>query len=78
MWAMNSAASSLFWGQGQNQKLLSEYLNKMYWRNESHIFLTPDNEFEGMITGVDEIGRLCVSTKDGTHVFGVKEVQFLH
>lgn len=63
--------------QGQTQKLKSEYLSQMYWIRETHVFSAFENEFEGMITGVDEIGRLCVTMKECVKVFGVKEVQFL-
>jgi BirA family biotin operon repressor/biotin-[acetyl-CoA-carboxylase] ligase len=63
--------------QGQRQKLFSEYVKHMYWLREKHFFLSDQKEFEGMISGVDEIGRLNMATEEGIKVFGVKEVQFL-
>jgi BirA family biotin operon repressor/biotin-[acetyl-CoA-carboxylase] ligase len=46
---------------GLNQELVSEYENRLYWKNEMHLF---DNGslFYGMITGIDETGRLMIDS----------------
>jgi BirA family transcriptional regulator, biotin operon repressor / biotin---[acetyl-CoA-carboxylase] ligase len=49
----------------------------MYWLGEQHVFSTHGVEFTGMITGIDEIGRLKIQTSEGLRTFGVKEVEFL-
>jgi len=63
--------------EGQTQKLFSDYLSQMYWLREKHVFSTFQKELEGIIIGVDEIGRLLIEMEDGVEVFGVKEVEFL-
>ena len=63
--------------QGQTEKLFSEYITNMYWRGEKHLFSSFQTEFEGVVTGVDEIGRLRIETKENVKIFEVKEVQFL-
>ena len=56
--------------------MLDDYLNVMYWRNELHTFVANDQSFDGTIIGLDDLGRLKVSTAQGERVFGVLIRQF--
>jgi BirA family transcriptional regulator, biotin operon repressor / biotin---[acetyl-CoA-carboxylase] ligase len=59
------------------QKLHADYLSVMYWLGERHIFSDLQNQFEGEIIGVDEIGRLRIQVEGEVKIFSVKEVNFL-
>jgi BirA family biotin operon repressor/biotin-[acetyl-CoA-carboxylase] ligase len=60
------------------QKLLTEqYHELLYRRAEHHLFEVDGKEFSGVITGVDEIGRLCIDTNNGQRKFNFKEVGFI-
>jgi BirA family biotin operon repressor/biotin-[acetyl-CoA-carboxylase] ligase len=61
----------------QIKKLHDEYLAAMYWIGESHIFSDVQNQFEGVIIGIDEIGRLRIRVENEVRVFSVKEVNYL-
>jgi BirA family transcriptional regulator, biotin operon repressor / biotin---[acetyl-CoA-carboxylase] ligase len=63
--------------QQQFQKLGSDYLACMYWLGEKHLFTDSHTQFEGIITGIDEIGRLLIEMEEGVKVFGVKEITFV-
>ncbi|CAN5127836.1 biotin--[acetyl-CoA-carboxylase] ligase [soil metagenome] len=57
--------------------VLADYLQKLYWINEKHIFKS--NEiFEGEIKGVDKIGRLMIQTTTGVKYYNNKEVSFMY
>lgn len=61
---------------GKENTLLADYLNVMYWRHELHTFVANDQSFEGTIVGLDDLGRLKISTPQGERVFGMKEIQY--
>jgi BirA family biotin operon repressor/biotin-[acetyl-CoA-carboxylase] ligase len=63
--------------QGHHAKLLEEYLEVLHWRNEKHTFQRQEKSFEGMIVGIDEVGRLRVLSEGGERVFGVKEIAYV-
>ncbi len=52
------------------------YLQALYGFNESRSFSDHQGTFEGIISGVDELGRLMIKTKVGMRYFNTKEVQF--
>lgn len=56
--------------------LKDEYLIKLYRRGERHLYSTPTETFEGIITGVDDNGKLCMETARGLRYFGIKEITF--
>jgi BirA family transcriptional regulator, biotin operon repressor / biotin---[acetyl-CoA-carboxylase] ligase len=60
----------------QFESLKTDYLSRLYWLNEEHIFCSSDL-FKGRITGIDELGRLKVETLEGTRLFNFKEVEFI-
>lgn len=63
--------------RGNYQSLLDSYLAKLYWMDESRIFMTNGQFFEGTICGIDEIGKLQIQTSEGLRSFDIKEVSFV-
>ena len=63
--------------QGKQEELKSEYLNNLYRRGQSHRFTHQENEFDGVIVGVDEAGRLRIKVDGDEKIFGVKQLTFL-
>ena len=57
--------------------LFTEYNELLYWRNEKHIFTSNEDDFEGVIEGIDEMGRLVIRTESGTKLFQIKELAYL-
>ncbi len=64
--------------QGKYETLSNEYLHRLHWINEIHTFSAQDKNFEGEITGTDEIGRLQIKSSEGIRTFDVKEVSYLN
>jgi len=54
-----------------------DYLKLLYRINELHRYRDKEAEFEGIITGIDEQGRLKIKS-DTARVFDMKEVQFIY
>ena len=63
--------------QGKQEELKSEYLNNLYRRGQPHRFTHQENEFDGVIVGVDEAGRLRIEVDGDEKIFGVKQLTFL-
>jgi BirA family biotin operon repressor/biotin-[acetyl-CoA-carboxylase] ligase len=61
---------------GNKYILQSIYLDNLYWINEKHTFISA-YEFEGIIIGIDQIGRLEVKTENGLEKFNFKEIKYL-
>ena len=55
----------------------SDYLSKLFQINQANRYLTDGKEFEGVITGVDERGRLKIQSGNAHQVFDVKQVSFI-
>ncbi len=64
--------------QNRANGIRDAYLAALYRRNETMEFKTRSEIFEGVITGVDEAGRLIISTNGTMRLFNNKEVQFCH
>jgi BirA family transcriptional regulator, biotin operon repressor / biotin---[acetyl-CoA-carboxylase] ligase len=55
-----------------------EYLQKLYWINEWHLFDTNTARFKGMITGISDLGELLVKDERGDiRNFMFKEIKFI-
>jgi BirA family biotin operon repressor/biotin-[acetyl-CoA-carboxylase] ligase len=63
--------------QRTGDHLREHYRQRLYRRGASHRFRAGQDEFDGVIVDVDEIGRLRIRVEDRERVFGVKEVEFL-
>ena len=61
---------------GKWQNLKKNYLEALYWLNESHTFYSRE-EFIGVITGIDQAGRLLVDGGGRTLKFNFKEITYL-
>lgn len=61
---------------GDFEQLRQAYLEKLYWYQEEHTFLS-DSEFTGVIIGIDEYGKLLVERDNETKAFDLKEIKFV-
>ncbi len=61
----------------KNDLLKQEYLNHLYWRGEVHQFSTHHEVFTGVITYVEENGRLTLLCDDKEVSFDLKEISFV-
>lgn len=59
------------------QGLMKDYLDTMYWLNETHTFHANGVNFEGKITGVDTRGRLIIKERGEEKTFDVREVSYV-
>jgi BirA family transcriptional regulator, biotin operon repressor / biotin---[acetyl-CoA-carboxylase] ligase len=58
--------------------LKDAYLKNMYWIHEIHTFKDKHHTFQGVIKGVDAIGRLVIEPAEGTSkCYDVQEVIFI-
>ncbi|KPM47462.1 biotin--[acetyl-CoA-carboxylase] ligase [Jiulongibacter sediminis] len=53
------------------------YLDRMFRREEWHIYLENGEEFEGRIKGIGQDGRLLMETRLGLIQFGNKEFEYI-
>lgn len=63
--------------QGKDDQLKHNYLQRLYWYNEIHLFSSQGNEFEGKILGTSEMGMLQIESSEGVRTFDVKEVVYV-
>jgi BirA family biotin operon repressor/biotin-[acetyl-CoA-carboxylase] ligase len=57
----------------------TDYLDKLYWINQKRTFYAEGNYFEGIIQGVDEIGRLSVlKPNNELKYYNYKEIKFIN
>jgi BirA family biotin operon repressor/biotin-[acetyl-CoA-carboxylase] ligase len=63
--------------KGAFETLTKKYHELLYRRAEQHAFEANGKEFFGIITGVDDIGRLCIDTDKGERKFNFKEIKFI-
>jgi len=61
---------------GNLSLLQTTYLNNLYWLNEKHSFFS-SSKFNGIITGIDQLGRLEIKTDKGLEKFNFKEIKYL-
>lgn len=62
---------------GKHSYLKSVYYRKMLWYQEERLFQTENKFFHGTILGVNNEGKLQVSTEEGIKAFGLKEISFV-
>lgn len=61
--------------QGSKSEIKRTYLNSLYGLNQRLGYSDKNGRFEGSVTGVDDAGRLMVSTDNGLRHYNTKEVQ---
>ena len=54
-----------------------DYMEKLYWVNETKMFKVKERKVEGIITGVSSIGKLRIKINDKNEEFDLKEIQFI-
>ena len=54
-----------------------EYLEHLYWMNQSKKFLIDNQKVEGIITGVHSTGKLQVKIHNELLLFDLKDIEFL-
>ena len=64
------------WLANNTSQLKSEYCSLLLGLNEVINFEDANGEFSGVISGVDDLGRLQVETGQGQNVYDLKEVRF--
>lgn len=65
--------------EGEAERIDEEFVSALYRLNEKHWFGSEPGDFEGEITGVNEIGQLLIRNQEGKiFAFHFKEVSFLH
>ena len=58
------------------KSLETAYLSRLYWINEIHTFKAEET-FHGKIIGIDDTGKLIVSTENEIRNFIFKEIEYL-
>lgn len=64
--------------EGELAKLRQDYLSLLYRRGEWHLYRDKKGEFKGMISDIEEGGRLLIRRKEGVVAYDFKEVTFIH
>lgn len=62
--------------QHDHRKIKAAYLDRLYGAFEKRNFIQNGEAFEGTIEGVDDSGRLMISTDSGLKYYNTKEVSF--
>ncbi|MGB3780833.1 MAG: biotin--[acetyl-CoA-carboxylase] ligase [Tunicatimonas sp.] len=57
--------------------LSDDYLARMHWRGERHLFEDVRGQFYGTIIGIDEHGQLMVKTEGETRYYDVKQLKYV-
>jgi BirA family biotin operon repressor/biotin-[acetyl-CoA-carboxylase] ligase len=63
--------------QNKESAMKEEYLSLLYWKDEERTFRSADFEFQGIIQGIDESGRLEVNIADSVKSFDLKEITYI-
>jgi len=63
---------------GDDKEIDKEFISALYLKSKPHLFRSGEEIFNGVITGVNEIGQLQIRKEDGQIAeFHFKEVEFL-
>ncbi len=62
---------------GHMETLRQTYLSHLFRIREEHDFIAQEIPFRGTISGLDDSGRLLISTPEGERAFNFKEVEFV-
>ncbi|NMM49467.1 biotin--[acetyl-CoA-carboxylase] ligase [Marinigracilibium pacificum] len=62
---------------GKESYLKSIYYRKMLWYQEEKLFSSGEKYFHGTILGVNNEGKIQISTEEGIRSFGLKEIKFI-
>jgi BirA family biotin operon repressor/biotin-[acetyl-CoA-carboxylase] ligase len=62
---------------GEFEQISLQYLNRVYWLGEEHLFRTEGTENRGKIVDINEQGLLYVEFLGNRRTFGFKEIEFV-
>lgn len=62
---------------GKYEVLKQDYLQNLFQLNEVRTYQSNDQQFTGIIRGIDAWGKLMIETEQGMRIFDLKEVSFL-
>ncbi len=62
---------------GKLHELKAEYLQNLLGMNQNRKFISNENEFEGLIRTVSDLGELVVETDGIERFFSMKEISFV-
>ncbi|MCF8226767.1 MAG: biotin--[acetyl-CoA-carboxylase] ligase [Bacteroidales bacterium] len=65
-------------GARKSDLLDKRYIDHLYRRGETSVFMEGKSRFRGIIRGVDEEGQLLVETGAGMRNFGFHEIKMVH
>ena len=54
----------------------SDYLDRLYLKDNENLFVAGDEQFRGKIAGVDSLGRLAVQVESETRYFNFQEISY--
>ncbi len=57
--------------------LKNDYLARMHWRGERHLFEDARGQFYGTIVGIDARGQLAVETNEEIRYYDVKQLRYV-
>ena len=64
--------------ENQPSVLIRKYLDQLRWIGETHTYQIANTEHLGVITGIDNHGKLVLRIGNKSVSFDVKEIEFLH
>lgn len=64
--------------QGKTEQINKDYKQALLGIDEKRKFRLQHHEVEGIIRGVDTVGRLMLQTLEGDQVFDIKEIEFVY
>lgn len=62
---------------GKQSEMKKEYLQNLLGLNQSRKFISNEQEFEGTIKAVSDLGELVVATSGREQIFSMKEISFV-
>ena len=62
--------------EGKSAALKAEYLERLFRINQEYSFTRNTGPFTGMITGIDDIGRLRIAVDGADQSYDVQEIKF--
>jgi BirA family biotin operon repressor/biotin-[acetyl-CoA-carboxylase] ligase len=62
---------------GDKKQLEKDYLDTLYWMNETHTYEDKNGVFKGKIVGITEWGQLRIVAEGKERIYNFKEVSFV-
>jgi BirA family biotin operon repressor/biotin-[acetyl-CoA-carboxylase] ligase len=62
---------------GKIAELKNDYLNCLYGKGELRRFLDSTGEMQGVIEGIDQLGKLLIDSPTGMKSYDLKEIRLI-